>query len=175
MGWSRPTSCRRRRSRGFPGRPGRNGTSGSTRRGGEPGPAYRVRRRAPQTEPGADGLARADRSRPRGRDRGRPDPVDDDPDADVHAVSQRRVGACECSARAEPLAEPWTRLAGRSEWGVKALADIARHTAIALASSLRLLPPTGEAATGRRLHLQGRQAERRVAARGRRVGARSRA
>jgi gas vesicle protein GvpL/GvpF len=61
---------------------------------------------------------------------------------------------------AQPLAEALVRLAGRSEWGVKALADLSR---IQDALSSEPAPATagGRGEAGRR-YLEGRQAERRV-------------
>jgi hypothetical protein len=69
---------------------------------------------------------------------------------------------CEMLAReAEPLADALGRLVGRSEWGVKALADVARIH-VALSSKTAPVTPDDDREAGRR-YLEGRQAERRVA------------
>ena len=62
---------------------------------------------------------------------------------------------------AGPLTDALARLAGRSEWGVKALADVGRIQ-VALSSESSTVTPGDPGDAGRR-YLEGRQAERRVA------------
>ncbi|HEV7185792.1 MAG TPA: GvpL/GvpF family gas vesicle protein [Leifsonia sp.] len=65
------------------------------------------------------------------------------------------------SREREPLMEALERLAGRSEWGVKALADLARIQ-LSLPRARETQANQGDVAAGRS-YLQDRQAERRVA------------
>lgn len=62
---------------------------------------------------------------------------------------------------AQPLDDALARLAGRSEWGVKALADLSRIQ-VALSAETAPVTPSDTLEAGRR-YLEGRQAERRVA------------